>query len=117
MIGKLLLLAIVALGVGLAVPSTRPRLLNPVLNRINNERRCKIVTIEDPIEYVHQNDRAIIVQQEVLTDVHSFNRALDCRLGHAYRAAPPCERIRLAVAPQDGLSARVEFNGEVLEIH
>jgi len=43
---------------------------------INAERRCKIITIEDPIEYVHENKRAIVVQQEVLTDTHSFNRAL-----------------------------------------
>ncbi|HSH94511.1 MAG TPA: PilT/PilU family type 4a pilus ATPase [Roseimicrobium sp.] len=50
--------------------------LNYLVNLINEERRCKIVTIEDPIEYVHQNKRAIIVQQEVLTDTHSFNRAL-----------------------------------------
>lgn len=50
--------------------------LNYMVNLINNERRCKIVTIEDPIEYVHQNNRAIIVQQEVLTDTKSFNNAL-----------------------------------------
>jgi twitching motility protein PilT len=50
--------------------------LNYLIDLINNERRCKIVTIEDPIEFVHQNKRAIVVQQEVLTDVHSFNRAL-----------------------------------------
>ena len=50
--------------------------LNYMVNLINRERRCKIVTIEDPIEYVHENKRAIVVQQEVLTDVHSFNRAL-----------------------------------------
>jgi twitching motility protein PilT len=50
--------------------------LNYLLNLINNERRCKIVTIEDPIEFVHENKRAIVVQQEVLTDVRSFNRAL-----------------------------------------
>jgi twitching motility protein PilT len=50
--------------------------LNYMVNLINSERRCKVVTIEDPIEYVHQNHRAIIVQQEVLTDVRSFNRAL-----------------------------------------
>jgi hypothetical protein len=37
MIGKLILLVIVALGVGLAYPKTRPRLLNPVLNRINQQ--------------------------------------------------------------------------------
>ncbi len=50
--------------------------LNYLLNLINTERRCKIVTIEDPIEFVHENKRAIVVQQEVLTDVRSFNRAL-----------------------------------------
>ena len=50
--------------------------LNYLVDLINSERRCKIVTIEDPIEFVHQNKRAIVVQQEVLTDAHSFNRAL-----------------------------------------
>jgi twitching motility protein PilT len=50
--------------------------LNYLVDVINSERRCKIVTIEDPIEYVHANKRAIVVQQEVLTDVRSFNRAL-----------------------------------------
>ncbi len=50
--------------------------LNYLVDLINSERRCKIVTIEDPIEFVHQNKRAIVVQQEVLTDVRSFNRAL-----------------------------------------
>ena len=50
--------------------------LNYLVDLINNERRCKIVTIEDPIEFVHENKRAIVVQQEVLSDVRSFNRAL-----------------------------------------
>src|SRR3954466_2703958 len=50
--------------------------LNYMVDLINSERRCKIVTIEDPIEFVHDNKRAIVVQQEVLTDVRSFNRAL-----------------------------------------
>jgi twitching motility protein PilT len=50
--------------------------LNYLVDLINGERRCKIVTIEDPIEFVHENKRAIVVQQEVLTDVRSFNRAL-----------------------------------------
>jgi twitching motility protein PilT len=50
--------------------------LNYMVELIKCERRCKIVTIEDPIEFVHPNKRAIVVQQEVLTDVRSFNRAL-----------------------------------------
>jgi twitching motility protein PilT len=59
-----------------ATGSGKTTTLNYLVNLINNERRCKIVTIEDPIEFVHENKRAIIVQQEVLTDVRSFNRAL-----------------------------------------
>jgi len=50
--------------------------LNYMVDLINSERRCKIVTIEDPIEFVHQNRKAIIIQQEVLTDTQSFHRAL-----------------------------------------
>jgi twitching motility protein PilT len=50
--------------------------LNYLIDLINQERRCKIVTIEDPIEFVHSNQRAIVVQQEVLSDTHSFDRAL-----------------------------------------
>ena len=50
--------------------------LNFMIDFINSERRCKIVTIEDPIEFVHQRKQAIIVQQEVHADVHSFSRAL-----------------------------------------
>lgn len=58
--------------------------LNYLVDLINRERRCKILMIEDPIEFVHENDRAIIVQQEVLTDVRSFNSALI----HALRQDP-----------------------------
>ena len=41
-----------------------------------NERRCRIVTIEDPIEYLHTNKNSIIIQREVGIDTRSFNDAL-----------------------------------------
>jgi twitching motility protein PilT len=50
--------------------------LNYMVNVINRERRVKIVMIEDPIEYVHDNHMSIIVQQEVHTDTPSFRQAL-----------------------------------------
>ena len=50
--------------------------LNAMLDQINSERRCKIVTIEDPIEFLHKPKKAIIVQQELGTDVRSFHAAL-----------------------------------------
>ena len=67
-----------------ATGSGKTTTLNYLINLINHERRCKIVTIEDPIEFVHENNLAIIVQQEVLTDTRSFSHALH----HALRQDP-----------------------------
>jgi twitching motility protein PilT len=50
--------------------------LNYMIDMINSERRCKIIAIEDPVEYVHKQKKAIIVQQELHTDVKSFSTAL-----------------------------------------
>jgi twitching motility protein PilT len=50
--------------------------LNYIVDMINHQRRAKIVTIEDPVEFVHQNHSSIIVQQEVYTDTPSFSKAL-----------------------------------------
>jgi twitching motility protein PilT len=47
-----------------------------LIDMINCERRCKIVTIEDPVEYIHHQKKAIIVQQEMRADVRSFPAAL-----------------------------------------
>src|SRR5436305_289822 len=50
--------------------------LNYMVDMINRERRCKIITIEDPVEYTHENRNSIIIQQEVHTDTPSFGKAL-----------------------------------------
>jgi twitching motility protein PilT len=50
--------------------------LNYMIDLINTERRCKIIAIEDPVEYVHKQKKAVIVQQELYTDVKSFSSAL-----------------------------------------
>jgi twitching motility protein PilT len=50
--------------------------LNYMIHSINEERRAKIVTIEDPVEFAHDNLRSIVIQQEVLGDVKSFQSAL-----------------------------------------
>jgi twitching motility protein PilT len=47
-----------------------------MIDLINSERRCKIITVEDPVEYVHSQKKAIIVQQELYTDVKTFGSAL-----------------------------------------
>ncbi len=47
-----------------------------ILDDINHRRRCHILTIEDPVEFVYQDDKAIVNQREVGQDVVSFEEAL-----------------------------------------
>ena len=47
-----------------------------LIDEINRTRPCHIITIEDPIEYLHQNRRAVVHQREVGFDAKSFDRAL-----------------------------------------
>ena len=50
--------------------------LAALIDEINHTRADHVITIEDPIEYVFQDDRAIIDQREVGIDTLSFARAL-----------------------------------------
>lgn len=47
-----------------------------LLDRINQNRACRIITIEDPIEYTHSSALSTIDQREVFTDTLSFSAAL-----------------------------------------
>jgi twitching motility protein PilT len=50
--------------------------LASVINEINHTRDVKIVTIEDPIEFIYTSDKSIITQREVGYDTKSFSDAL-----------------------------------------
>ncbi|MCS7184543.1 MAG: type IV pilus twitching motility protein PilT [bacterium] len=50
--------------------------LASMINYINENRACHIVTIEDPIEYSHSHKKSIINQREVGSDTYSFAEAL-----------------------------------------
>ncbi|MEK7203598.1 MAG: PilT/PilU family type 4a pilus ATPase [Patescibacteria group bacterium] len=50
--------------------------LAALVNLINRERSSKIVTIEDPIEYIFTPDKSIIDQRELFSDTLSFHNAL-----------------------------------------
>lgn len=50
--------------------------LAALLNMINKERSEKIITIEDPIEYIFTPEKSIIDQREVYQDTFSFHKAL-----------------------------------------
>lgn len=59
-----------------ATGSGKSTTLAAMIDYINSFRSCHIVTIEDPIEFVHQNKMAIIDQREVHSDTHSFGASL-----------------------------------------
>ncbi|WP_292957338.1 MULTISPECIES: PilT/PilU family type 4a pilus ATPase [unclassified Neptuniibacter] len=50
--------------------------LASIINKINETRACHILTIEDPIEFIHTNNRAVVHQREVGDDVLTFADAI-----------------------------------------
>jgi len=50
--------------------------LAAMVDLINNERECHIITIEDPIEYLHSHKKALIEQRELHEDTLSFVNSL-----------------------------------------
>ncbi|NDD30313.1 MAG: type IV pilus twitching motility protein PilT [Proteobacteria bacterium] len=50
--------------------------MNAMIEMINNDRRVRIITIEDPIEFVHPHRRSVIIQRELDSDTLSFRSAL-----------------------------------------
>jgi twitching motility protein PilT len=54
--------------------------LSAIIDAINTSRRAHIITIEDPIEFVHRNKQSLINQREVSSHTHSFSNALRAAL-------------------------------------
>jgi len=50
--------------------------LAAMIDKINNEDKGHIVTIEDPVEYLHGHKSCIVNQRELFADTHSFSNAL-----------------------------------------
>lgn len=50
--------------------------LASIINKINTERRCHIITLEDPLEYLHKHKKSIVNQREIGSDTHSFANGL-----------------------------------------
>ena len=50
--------------------------LAALVDKINSEKACHIITIEDPIEFTHKSKRSVVVQREVHYDTYSFSAAL-----------------------------------------
>ncbi|MCM8813929.1 MAG: type IV pilus twitching motility protein PilT [Candidatus Omnitrophica bacterium] len=50
--------------------------MNSMIDLINRERSCRIVIIEDPIEFIHSHKKSVIIQREVYSDTKTFANAL-----------------------------------------
>jgi len=50
--------------------------LAAIIDVVNKTRRCNIITVEDPIEFVHEDKKSIVNQREVSIDTDSFTDAL-----------------------------------------
>jgi twitching motility protein PilT len=59
-----------------ATGSGKTTTLASMIDYINNTRPCHILTIEDPIEFIHTSKKALINQREIYRDVTDFNTAL-----------------------------------------
>src|SRR5438477_2610265 len=56
--------------------SGKPTTLAAIICKINRSRSERIITVEDPIEYQHENAKALVSQVEVGTDSESYEYAL-----------------------------------------
>lgn len=54
-----------------------------IIDRINRTRDCHIITLEDPIEFLHRNQRSIISQREIAIDTEDYLSALRACLRQA----------------------------------
>ena len=59
-----------------ATGSGKSTSLAAMIDKINRERSENIITVEDPIEFIHQSKKSLITQREVGRDTQSFGRAL-----------------------------------------
>lgn len=50
--------------------------LAAMMDLVNQERPCHIITVEDPIEYIHPHKKAMVNQREVFSDTASFTDAV-----------------------------------------
>lgn len=51
-----------------------------LVDRINHDRQSHIITLEDPIEYLHRHDQSIVTQREIGSDTQSYVKALRAAL-------------------------------------
>ena len=59
-----------------AAGSGKSTTISYIIDRINENRNCHILTLEDPIEFLHRHKKSIVSQREVKIDSESYSSAL-----------------------------------------
>ncbi|MFA6255497.1 MAG: ATPase, T2SS/T4P/T4SS family [Patescibacteria group bacterium] len=77
--------------------SGRTTTVASMVEEINNSRKENIITIEKPIEYIFVNNKSLIEQREVGTDVNSFSNALE------YAQQADVDLIVVGATPDPGI--------------
>lgn len=54
-----------------------------IIDEINKNRDCHILTLEDPIEYLHKHNRSIVSQREIRSDTPDYSKALRAAMREA----------------------------------
>ncbi|MCL2678351.1 MAG: PilT/PilU family type 4a pilus ATPase, partial [Clostridiales bacterium] len=57
--------------------------LSCIINQINHSRNAHIITLEDPLEFLHRHDKSVVSQREVSSDTQSYVRGLRAALRQA----------------------------------
>ncbi|MEG0996503.1 MAG: ATPase, T2SS/T4P/T4SS family, partial [Clostridia bacterium] len=57
--------------------------LSCIIHQINHTRAGHIITLEDPIEFIHPHEKCLVTQREILNDTRSFAQALRSALRQA----------------------------------
>ena len=50
-----------------------------MLDKVNRERKEHIITIEDPVEYLHEHKQCLVNQREIGADTHGFKNGASLR--------------------------------------
>ncbi len=66
-----------------SVGSWKSTTLASLLKHINSNYKKHIITVEDPVEFIHKNEQSLIEQREVWSDTHSFENGLKYALRQA----------------------------------
>ena len=54
-----------------------------IINEINNTKNSHVITLEDPIEYLHRHNKSVVTQREIISDTNSYVSGLRAALRQA----------------------------------